>query len=68
MSKENPPVFPITHNGSTLPGSAGLTMRDYFAAKAMQGFAASPGGWCSEDVANLAYRWADAMMKAKGEQ
>jgi hypothetical protein len=42
----------------------GLSLRDYFAAKAMQGFAATPhmAQWCSEDVATSAYRLADAML------
>lgn len=44
----------------------GMDLRDYFAAKAMQGFAADPeidAG--SLEVAELAYKWADAMMKVR---
>jgi hypothetical protein len=52
----------------------GMTLRDYFAAKAMQGLLAS--GWCADareltpghgerDVADDAYRMADAMLKAR---
>lgn len=33
---ENPPAFPFDYND--IGGNAGMTMLDYFAAKAMQGF------------------------------
>lgn len=57
-----------------LHGGDGMTLRDYFAAKAMQGLLAN--GWCSEqreiaptmgehEVAQDAYRLADAMLKAR---
>jgi hypothetical protein len=51
----------------------GMTLRDYFAAKAMQGLLANPklyehllkegNSW----VENSAYAWADAMLKAREE-
>ena len=58
---------------------SGMTLRDYFAAKAMQGLCANPGaafqanprsGWglvnCElENVAVLSYSIADAMLKAR---
>ena len=41
-----------------------MTMRDYFAAKAMQGFAADSNYGATLDVmAELSYRWADAMLR-----
>jgi len=53
----------------------GMTLRDYFAAKAMQGLIASPrmpspaaqGGFDVTDVmvADLSYKMADAMLKAR---
>jgi hypothetical protein len=44
----------------------GMTLRDYFAAKAMQGFAADPGTEApAEVIAKVAYKWADAMLKAR---
>ncbi|WP_287497513.1 hypothetical protein [Pandoraea sp. CB10b_02] len=45
----------------------GLTVRDYFAAKAMQGLAANPEAWdmTDEKVAEWAYNAADAMLKAR---
>jgi len=46
----------------------GMTLRDHFAAKAMQGFATSDDEWGSADhMAKGAYEWADAMLKARGE-
>jgi hypothetical protein len=57
--------------------SEGMDLRDYFAAKAMQGLLANPklqeqilktggafGGW----IESAAYGWADAMMKARGQE
>ena len=45
----------------------GMTIRDYFAAKAMQGMLAENGGGASTnaDLATFAYRIADEMMKAR---
>lgn len=57
----------------------GMTLRDYFAAKALQGLCANPGGpfqannisgWaivnCDlEDIANESYKLADAMLHAR---
>lgn len=44
-----------------------MTLRDYFAAKAMQGMVASPeyakGNWPIVEIANQAYEMADAMLK-----
>ena len=48
----------------------GMTLRDYFAAKAMQGFAARSDvdGFSSvEEMAKMSYKWADAMLKARGK-
>jgi len=71
MSKETGgPAFPV------FDIDKGMTLRDYFAAKAMQGlcagFASPHGGWpdsgCSEhyDVAaSHAYLMADAMLRAR---
>ena len=43
------------------------TLRDRFAGQAMQGFAADPsmGHISSTQIAETAYRWADAMMKER---
>ena len=49
--------------------TGGMTLRDYFAAKAMQGFAADPEAAWKDGTAGMAkcaYDWADAMMAARG--
>ena len=47
---------------------AGMSLRDYFAAKAMQGFAAGNDAWTSVyQVAETAYEWADAMIEARNK-
>lgn len=50
----------------------GMTLRDYFAAKAMAAMVASPdyveGAWFQEDIALQAYTMADAMLKARDEE
>lgn len=49
---------------------SGMSLRDYFAAKAMQGLAANPKAWdmTEEMVAVWAYKAANAMLKARGEK
>ena len=48
---------------------AGISLRDYFAATAMQGILAgtiSPESvWSQDDVAETAYNMADCMLKAR---
>lgn len=67
MTKEY--AFPQSlQAGDRAMSTGGLTLRDYFAAQAMAGFLAIPGGVNPEMEANLAYRIADAMLaeRAKG--
>jgi len=47
--------------------SHGMTLRDYFAAKAMQGFCSRHDAdtWEAEELAADAYAQADAMLKAR---
>jgi len=47
----------------------GMTLRDYFAAKAMQGMLSENSGirYPNEELAMFAYAVADAMMKAREE-
>jgi len=54
-------------NGETMRGHKGMTMRDYFAAKAMQGMLSENSGirYLNEELAQFAYAVADAMMKAR---
>ena len=62
---ENPPAFPVA-DSEKLHGSYGMALRDYFAAKAMQGIL-SRGvilGPKSE-IAEHCYFYADAMLCAR---
>jgi hypothetical protein len=62
----NPPAFPPMHDPNT--HEFGMTLRDYFAAKAMQGFMANksnPMHFQPEADASWAYSIADAMLKAR---
>lgn len=45
----------------------GLTLRDYFAAMALSGFAAD-GSSNGEFVASVAYMWADEMLKERAKK
>ena len=58
MNKETGgPAFPTNlYNG--------MTLRDYFAAKAMQG-KLSGGALGYDDIAKHAYKYADAMLEAR---
>jgi hypothetical protein len=63
----NPPAFPLSfvaHPTEETFVAKGMTLRDYFAAKAMQGIVNnSDAFWAG--AAPLAYQYADAMMKAR---
>lgn len=56
---------PIGSIGPQLTIKGGLSIRDYFAAAALQGLIADGGGASWDDDANNAYRAADAMLKAR---
>ena len=66
------PAFPFSGDHAF----SGMTLRDYFAAKAMQGLLSS--GWCGQErelspasgcreVAQDAYLMADAMLEARNK-
>ncbi len=70
------PAFPLHNHGAQTLGLhvTGMTLRDYFAAKALQGLLANPklsetilkhggahGGW----IEDSAWAFADAMLKAR---
>jgi hypothetical protein len=68
MQDKNTPAFPIS--GSQYRHTEGMTLRDYFAAKAMQGFiqySAAKGIYTPPDneLASTAYQLADAMLKRR---
>ncbi|HCB1594198.1 TPA: hypothetical protein MYP09_000382 [Citrobacter farmeri] len=73
-NKTGGPAFPYSgihkcEKENLIVDSHGMTLRDYFAAKAMQGWLASYGpndGQPSPDtIAAMAYRFADGMIKAR---
>ena len=66
----NTPAFPTYYGGYAKCDADGMTLRDYFAAKAMQGFlhySATKGIYTPPDneLAKASYDLADAMMKAR---
>ena len=73
MSKDNSePAFPapeasMEHYGKA-DGYTGMTLRDYFAAKAMQGICAHVDTWglsSNTMIATASYELADAMLAAR---
>jgi hypothetical protein len=63
------PAFPCQwdHGAAGIQSFSGMTLRDYFAAKAMQGMVTDPswqGGTC-KTVASTAYEMADDMLRAR---
>jgi len=71
----NPPAFPLHNHGVQTLGMhvTGMTLRDYFAAKAMQAQISVPETLIaigkktitSDQVCGSCYEWADAMLKAR---
>ena len=63
MNKETGgPAFPVPQYGAN-----GMTLRDYFAAKAMAADIAT-SYHSVNDIAELAYKMADAMLEARGKE
>jgi hypothetical protein len=68
----NPPAFPNESNAGNIWNDKGMTLRDYFAAKAMQGLMHNYDicdflehkDWL-EDISITSYQIADAMMRAR---
>jgi hypothetical protein len=60
------PAFPIC-DAARIHNLKGMTLRDYFAAKAMQAFLSRDSSCTSPDeiIAQDAYNTADAMLKAR---
>lgn len=60
------PAFPLQSIGPEFqPGYSGMTLRDYFAAAALQGLLCNGGGPSWDGDAKNAYQAADAMLKAR---
>lgn len=76
MSDKNTPAFPvlIVDRPEELLHFNGMSLRDYFAAKAMPVIAAEVYSWkerldapIPKITAKMAYEFADEMMKARAE-
>ena len=67
----NQPALAFPHKWETTDGATfiakGMTLRDYFAAKAMQGMLSENSGirYPTDELVDFAYKVADAMMKAR---
>jgi len=60
----NPPAFPCPQG--VPPSLGGMTLRDYFAAKALQGLLSNRNAEAAiDEFAAKSYRMADAMLKAR---
>ena len=60
MNPNNEFAFPV--QGSNIHG---MTIRDYFAAKALQNIYAKGKSWTLQSIAQEAYDLADAMLEAR---
>ena len=72
---ENPPAFPKAANVNAVTISEqqqqGMTLRDWFAGMALQGMLAGRQNTASNDFvadADECYLFADAMLKARGDE
>ena len=77
MSKDSktPQAFPYSGEGDELNYSKGMFLRDYFAAKVIQGICANPDDihvpedetydQYVDEISRSAYKIADAMLKAR---
>ena len=66
LEPSNPKAFPCGNDSYVI--QAGMTLRDYFAAKAMQAVMTGEGYRMysqPEDMAQLSYLMADAMLKQR---
>ena len=68
------PAFPLADSNADYAKTSrqecnGMTLRDYFAAKAMQGYCAVESGWSepADVVARCSYAMADAMLAERAK-
>ena len=62
------PAFPMSYDNSlayTYPSHQGMTLRDWFAGQALVSMGVEYTDECHSSVAQCAYRYADAMIKAR---
>jgi hypothetical protein len=66
MQDKNTPAFPFVAEDDTgMMINMGMTLRDYFAAKAMQALIHVQVKTKQQQTAAAAYEWADEMLKAR---
>jgi hypothetical protein len=67
MADKYLPAFPVTSDNYANLESVGMTLRDYFAAKALQGLIMADSSDYSDRnrIAEKAYDFADAMLVAR---
>ena len=66
--KAFPSVIQYFPNDLNADEEKGMTLRDYFAAKAMQGMLTASENYTNDELAGFAYIVADAMLKAREEK
>lgn len=64
--KDGGSAFPCPGDFNAYPESLGMTLRDYFAAQAMQAFCHQAEDAGYDEIAIWAYGMADAMLRARG--
>jgi hypothetical protein len=71
---DNPRAFPVWINDSEYTNGGyvdgGMSLRDYFAAKAMHALAEETNATATDYIdglAQLSYKYADALLKARGK-
>ena len=62
-------AFPSGHNPKTGTQESGMTLRDYFATRAMQAYLSRNliDGFDEDVISEMSYKVADAMLKARDE-
>jgi hypothetical protein len=66
MKNKHAPAFPlVAEDDSGMMINMGMSLRDYFAARAMQGFITGDYDLYPHETAQKAYAVADEMMKAR---
>lgn len=65
--KDGGPEFPFVEPSTECNVATGMSLRDYFAAKALAGMLADPKFDADlDDAAHVSYCYADAMLRARG--
>lgn len=59
------PAFPSHFNTAIREGMGGMTLRDYFAAKALSGLVVNGENFDPAKLTAYCYEFADAMLKAR---